>query len=254
MALIETEALVLRSYNLSDADKIVIFMTENSGLIRGVAKGAKRLRSKFGGSLETLTIVSLTYFQKEDRELVSVREIEMKKSYLASTSDIHFLQKFSYLSELLIEFSPPHDPNQRLYNMAKICLQTASDNYRFLDAISLYFELWVLRLGGFLPVWSNCYQCQKEFSNDIFVNLQMDFQVVCHQCQNIRRNSLITPEQRFIFSVAQKVSPQKFVELTADHKESLTDLSLILKRIIARVLDKKENTQKGLIINYPPKI
>ena len=57
MGLIETEGLVLKSYGLAEADKIVVFLTEEYGLVRGVAKGARRLRSKFGSSLEPFSIV-----------------------------------------------------------------------------------------------------------------------------------------------------------------------------------------------------
>ena len=77
MGLIETEGLVLKSYSLAEADKIVVFLTQEHGLVRGVAKGAKRLKSKFGGSLEPFSIVRLTYFQKEDRELVSIQQSEI---------------------------------------------------------------------------------------------------------------------------------------------------------------------------------
>ncbi len=67
MSLIETEGLILKSYSLAEADKIVIFLTQSQGLVRGVAKGAKRLKSKYGGSLEPFSITQITYFQKEER-------------------------------------------------------------------------------------------------------------------------------------------------------------------------------------------
>ena len=61
MALIETESIILKSYNLAEADKIVVFLSEDHGMIRGVAKGAKRLKSKFGSGLEPFSIVRITY-------------------------------------------------------------------------------------------------------------------------------------------------------------------------------------------------
>ena len=62
MSLIETEALILKSYNLGDADKIIVMLTQREGLVRGVAKGAKRLKSKYGGSLEPFSIIDIEYF------------------------------------------------------------------------------------------------------------------------------------------------------------------------------------------------
>jgi len=72
MALIETESIILKSYNLAEADKIVVFLSEDHGMIRGVAKGAKRLKSKFGSGLEPFSIVRITYKQKESVELVGI--------------------------------------------------------------------------------------------------------------------------------------------------------------------------------------
>lgn len=124
MGLVETEGLILKSYSLAEADKIVVFLTQNQGLVRGVAKGAKRLKSKFGGSLEPFTVAQIEYFQKEERELVSIRESETVKSYFESASEPVFLQKLAYIAELLTEFAPPHDPNERLYRIVKVCLET----------------------------------------------------------------------------------------------------------------------------------
>ncbi len=87
MGLVETEGLIFKSYSLAEADKIIVFLTQNEGLIRGVAKGAKRLKSRFGGSLEPFTVVNISYFQKEERELVSIRQIELVKSYFENASE-----------------------------------------------------------------------------------------------------------------------------------------------------------------------
>lgn len=239
MALFETEGLVLRNYNLSDADKIVIFLTKSEGLVRGVAKGAKRLKSKFGGSLEPFSIVNLEYYQKEQNELVSIRQIDLQSSYFKDASDIKFLEKFSYLADLLIEFAPPHDPNERLYKMSKVCLETAALNLEALDAISVYFELWILRLGGYLPSWDNCGKCKREFSDKESANLQFDFHLFCNDCQKSTQKYLVNSIQRKIFILVQRVSPQKFINLTGNEGEELNEVSIILKKLIANVLGKE---------------
>ncbi len=239
MAIIETEALILRSYNLSDADRIVVFMTKTDGLVRGVAKGAKRLKSKFSGSLEPFSIVNLTYFQKDERELVAVNNIELRRSFFSIASQIDFLQKFGYLSELLTNFAPPHEPNERLYNMSRICLETASENGEYLTSIVLYFELWVLRLGGYLPVWEACKVCKRQFNESESTNLDYDFHLVCSRCKSSKDNLIITHLHRKIFIIAQQVSPAKFIELSLDNKDDLLAVSGILKRIISQVLGKE---------------
>lgn len=249
MGLIETEGLILKSYSLAEADKIIVFLTQHQGLVRGVAKGAKRLKSKFGGALEPFSIVQLEYFQKEERELVSIRQIELVKSYFESASKPEFLQNFAYLSELLSEFAPPHDPNERLYRMAKICLETAAEFPESLESITLYFELWILRLGGYLPNWDKCDDCRRELSLNEETSLQINFHLLCKNCQRSRSYWNITPSQRQIFTLAQKLSPDKFVDFTLHKKEDVRDISNVLKKIISNILGKEIFTEKVLIAN-----
>ena len=84
MPLYTTEAIVLRTYKLGEADRIVVFLTRDRGKRRGVAQGARRMRSRFGGALEPLTRVEVTYFEKESRELVSLNYAEPLSSPLWS--------------------------------------------------------------------------------------------------------------------------------------------------------------------------
>src|SRR6185295_12965738 len=115
-------------------------------LVRGVAKGARRLKSRFGGSLEPFSIVQIEFFRKEERELVAIQRIDLVRSYFGIASEPEFLQKFDYLADVLMAFTPPHDANETLYRMVKTCLDTAAENVDSLESIALYFELWLLRL------------------------------------------------------------------------------------------------------------
>jgi DNA repair protein RecO (recombination protein O) len=247
MGLVETEGLILKSYSLAEADKIVVFLSQHQGLVRGVAKGAKRLKSKFGGSLEPFTVANITYFQKEERELVSISQIELVKSYFENAADPEFFQKFAYIAELLTEFAPPHDPNERLYRMVKICLETAAANPQSLESVVLYFELWLLRLGGYLPDWSVCDNCRRTIGNAEKANLQLNFQLLCRHCSATRSTLIISPEQREIFNIAQKTAPSNFVALTNGKPATVKEVSTFLKRIISGILGKETISEKVLV-------
>ena len=244
MGLVETEGLVLKSYSLAEADKIVVLLTRHEGLVRGVAKGAKRLKSRFGGALEPFSVVQLSYFQKEERELVSISQIELVKSYFEKAGDPEFFGKFAYLVELLIEFAPPHDPNEKLYRMAKVCLETASENPLQLDGTVVYFELWILRLGGYLPDWNRCDDCKRQFVADEKAVLQINFHLKCQSCQKGRSDWQISAEQRQIFKNAQTLPPRKFVEFSKNKEKSVREDSIILRKIISHVLGRDINVEK----------
>src|SRR3954453_17653987 len=105
MPLHTTEAYVLRTYALAEADKICIFMTRDMGKVRGVAHGARKMKSRFGSALEPFTEVALTVFEKEGRELMSISSCEIVRSrFYVAARDVETASAFSYMAELLNEF------------------------------------------------------------------------------------------------------------------------------------------------------
>ncbi len=236
MSLIETEALILKNYSLAEADKIVLFLTRTHGLVRGVAKGAKRLKSRFGSGLEPFSVINLEYFQKEERELVSVRQIELKNSLFEKASNVENLKTFSYLADLLSEFAPPNEPNELLYRMTVACLETAEE--KNLAKLRLYFEVWLLKLAGYLPLWNNCDDCKRQFSPDENAFLVVSFHLCCINCQKNRGNNLVAFQQRAIIRQVLSISPSDFFDL-AQNNDDILQMSKITKRIISHVLGKE---------------
>lgn len=249
MGLVETEGLVLRTYNFSDADKVVVFLTEDHGLVRGVAKGARRLKSVFGSSLEPFSISRIAYFKKEQQELAAIKSAEIRHSHFENASDPIFLQKFAYIAELLIAFAPPEEPNSRLYNMTRICLETASPDRESLDTVLLYFEVWLLKLGGYLPDWATCSECSEAVPPDGDVSVQSNFQILCNGCQRTRTAVLLSPIERTIMSEIQKMGPGRFLELRHDVK-SVRHLSGILKKLVATILGGDSHETRILSTKY----
>jgi len=244
MALIETESLILKTYNLAEADKIVVFFTHDHGMIRGVAKGAKRLKSKFGSGLEPFSTVRVTYFEKEAVELVSIQKVELVRSYFAAASDPEFLQKFTYLADLLVTFSPPHDPNETLYRMAKACLETADQDVANLAAVGVYFELWLLRLAGLLPDWGNCVECRRAFEPDEAADVTMDFHLLCSNCRRSRASRSANGIQRQIYTAARQMSPSDYSAAFGESVQDLSDVSRILKGIISQAAGREVNGER----------
>ncbi|MEP7075367.1 MAG: DNA repair protein RecO [Acidobacteriota bacterium] len=248
MGLIETESLVLRSYNLAEADRIVLFLTSDHGLVRGVAKGAKRLKSKFGSSLEPFSIVKLTYFQKDSVELVSIQNVELFQSYFELSADPLFLQKFAYLGDLLTSITPPDDPNHDLYRMVKACLDAAAKMPSQIDNIGMYFELWLLRLGGYLPDWRTCEKCRNEIDASEAGALQQNFQLICTNCKRPTGGTMITGEMRRLFAQALRSAPIAFAESSGDSVETAREISMVLRRILSQASGKNIVGERSLVI------
>jgi DNA repair protein RecO (recombination protein O) len=143
------DALVLRTYKLGETDRIVVFLTRDRGKKRGVAKGARRPRSRFVGSLEPLTEVRVAYFEKERRELVGLNYAEMRRSPLALESE-DALGYISYFAELLDEWAQDADADDRLYRLGASMLDGLAAGVP-VQPLARYFEYWVLRLQGVYP-------------------------------------------------------------------------------------------------------
>jgi DNA repair protein RecO (recombination protein O) len=143
------DALVLRTYKLGEADRIVVFLTRDRGKKRGVAKGARRPRSRFTGALEPLTEVSVAYFEKERRELVGLNYAETRRSPLVLGSP-DALGYVSYFAELLDEWAQEADADDRLYRLGASMLDALSAGAP-VEPLARYFEYWLLRLQGVYP-------------------------------------------------------------------------------------------------------
>ena len=237
MPLFETEALILRSYNLAEADKIVVCLSRSAGVIRGVAKGCRKLKNRFGAALEPFTLINLTYYEKENQELVSFRQVEILKSRFNLSSNASILTGFAYMGDLLIDFSPPHQANDNLFRMALACFETASEAPEDLESVLRYFEVWLLKLEGFLPDFRMCANCQKAFGEEM-IYLGPDLSLRCPQCSN-SHGSVVSKRLRSHMRTAEKLSPTKFAEGARDlSKETKREMAELTYHIIGRVLER----------------
>ena len=242
MPIRETESIVLKSYNLAEADRIVVFFTRNFGMIRGVAKGARRTKSKFGSALEPFSEVQLEYFEKDDRELVSVQQAELIRSSFDIASDPEKLGTYTYIAELLTTFAPPHDPNETLYRMVRACLGADISSQTAAEAIRLYVEIWVLRLGGFLPDWSRCVSCKRNFSDSESTTLGAGFELRCGDCDRTRAGVIVSPLHRTVSNDAQKLAPPEFLDSVVGRSEAVVELSNVMSRMIANACGREMRT------------
>src|SRR5262245_54133610 len=201
MPLHETEAFVLRTFTIKEADKVCVFFTREAGKLRGVAHGARKLKSRFGASLEPFTEVSLVYFQKETKELVSISNCEILNSQFVEGMSSEMLGVMHYLAELVIEFIPDHEPNERVYRLIHATLETlrrigsptlvdAKERNEKLPAIVRYFEIWMLKLAGFFPHWKNCGACEKDLTDQATVRLTNEGIPQCSACSGGRGEEL----------------------------------------------------------------
>ncbi len=161
-----SEALVLRTYPLKEADLVVSFLTRDQGKLRGVAKRARRPKSGFGAGLERLSHVRMAYFQRETRELVNLDSCELIRSQFALVSDYWASVALDYFAEVTEQLLPSAEPNEKFFRLLLAVLEflqppagAARPNAGRVWRAVTYFSLWAVRLSGWLPELHVCLGC-----------------------------------------------------------------------------------------------
>lgn len=235
MATIETRAVALRTYNLAEADKIVVWFTEAAGVVRGVARGARRLKSRFGAGLEPWTVVRLAYFEKEGRELVSLKTVEIEHSYFSLAGDVETLVTLDYLSELVLEFMPPNEANPYIYRLLTACGGAFGSVEDSQHALKRYFEVWLLRLAGFFPETRKCSVCGVGTDGaDVFVGFNTAGR--CRQC-SLRSDYRISADINRQIAFIQNNAPEKYAQCRHDERE-LYAVGEVTARFIQQALER----------------
>jgi len=145
-----SESFVLRTYPFREADLIVSFFTRDQGKLRGVARRARKPKSTFGSGLERLSHVTVSYAQKENRELVDMNSCELVHSQFALCSTFESSVGLDYMAELSEQLLPPGEANEKHFRLLMAVLDHLRKGGNLWQGLT-YFALWSVRLAGFLP-------------------------------------------------------------------------------------------------------
>lgn len=249
MGLVETEAIVLRTYRLAEADKIVVCLTEKAGLVRGVASGARRLKSRFGASLEPFTFVHLVYFEKEGKELVTLKGAEIIRSHFGLANDPEVQSALDYFGELTLEFSPPSQVDERLYRMVRATTYALAEGKEMARALTCYFELWMLKLSGFLPALRHCAECRRDLRGpEVGKYMTAEGSLRCGHCAAGEGRRLEHPTYMRLASLQSKTPSawaDEFSELSPEGQRYLSETA---RRFVRRILEKETRHNKRMTV------
>jgi DNA repair protein RecO (recombination protein O) len=165
MPLHQSDSIILKTYPLAEADRIVVFFTRDHGKLRGVANGVRRMTSRFGASLEPMAHSRVTFFQKETQELVRIRSTELIDSPMNLLADYDRALLASHVADLVDRFLPDHDTQDAVFRLFALTRNGLVRDLP-LDLVRAYFEVWMLRLAGVLPDIFACSECHRGLEPD----------------------------------------------------------------------------------------
>jgi DNA repair protein RecO (recombination protein O) len=158
----ETEAIILKTFALGEADRLVSFLGRTSGRMRGVAAGARRIKNRYGSTLELLAHVQLWYVERETRDLVRIQQAELLESFNKSQSDYELSTSLALVSETVELVLPEHEPSEPMFRLILLTVREVERRGNGILPLS-YFAFWTVRLAGWLPRFDACADCGKPF-------------------------------------------------------------------------------------------
>jgi DNA repair protein RecO (recombination protein O) len=235
MPLKESEAIILRTYPLREADLLVTFFTRLEGKVRGVARAAKKSKRRFGGALEPLTYVRAYYEDREGQELTRLDSCDVMESPLASEVSYPRAVALGHVAELLDELLPDREANDAVFRLTLSVL----GNLRGPDVWMpvTYFELWLTRLMGFLPEFSECIVCGRALNGSRAYFHALADGLMCTEDKRLASSEMSSDSRALAASMFR--SPVESFKSALWPKARAGDLRKFLVQTLERHIEKK---------------
>ncbi len=235
MALKESEAIVLRSYPLREADLLVTLFTRLEGKVHGVARAAKKSQRRFGGALEPLTYVRAFYEDRERRELARLDSCDVLESPLATEVTYPRATALAHVAEVLDELLPDREVNDTVFRLSLAVIAGLRGSSIWMPIT--YFDLWMTRLMGYLPDLSDCVVCGRELDGSRAYFHALSDGLMCLDDKRLASSELST-ESRSVCNLMFRASLDDLQSIPWDKKQG-SDLRKFLIQILQRHIEKK---------------
>ena len=235
MSLKQSEAIVLRTYPLREADLLVTLFTRAEGKVKGVARAAKKSRRRFGGALEPLTCVRAYYEDRERQELARLDSCDILESPLSTAMDYPRVVALEHIAEALDELLPDREANDAIYRLAVSVLRQLRNGSIWMPLT--YFQLWLVRLVGFLPELGVCSNCGHSLEGSKAFYHALADGLMCPRHKR-PASSELTAESR---ALAMQMFRMPLESFAAESWTSgkCADLRRFLLQIVERHIEKK---------------
>ena len=178
-----TDAINLKSYNLSESDKIIVMYSKDKGLIRGVAKGVKKPKSKLGARMDLLVANKLMLYK--GKNLDRICQADVLNTFNKTRSDMDKIFYSMYISEIVNNFGLEDDPcSNEVYDLLYKALDKIanSDTKEQILIAVLKFQLKMMQISGFGIELNNCLVCGKKIFDEKMTFSTVSGGIICEQC------------------------------------------------------------------------
>ena len=228
MPLYRDEAIVVRTYKLGEADRIVVLFTRDRGKVRAVAKGVRKTSSRFGARLEPTSHVALQLY--EGRELDTITQAESVDNFRGLRDDLERITRSASMLEAVDHMTQEREPNAKLYTMLVGALRTLSTQDHPLIVPAFFWKL--LALEGYRPMVDACVMCGREDSLCAF-----DLEEGGILCVEHRRGTALDPEA--VVLLQSILNGRVAAALTRPTSPSTVDVEHLATRAMEHHLERR---------------
>jgi DNA repair protein RecO (recombination protein O) len=248
MPLHESEAIVLQSYPLGEADRLVSFLSRTMGRMRGVAAGARRPKSRFGSTLERLSHIRVWFFERETRELVRINQCEIIESFVDAFRDYASSVALSLFSEITQAVLPDKEASDANFRLLLLCAQTVKRTGKAEPSLA-YFALWTVKLGGWLAPLDVCGRCRRPLDGHGEPNQAAYFSASSWAmvCANCRRPGM-RPISPAALAAARRILSERLDRWNEDSmpRRAAGEITEIMLDVIEHQIDRKLTSRELL--------
>jgi len=182
MPLKESEAIVLRTFPLGEGDRLVSFLDRQAGRLRGVARGARLTKNRFGSTLEILAYIRIWYFERETRELVRINQCELIESFMDVQRDYASSVALALVSEITDSVLGEREAADAMFRLILLTARAVRAHGPS-QAVLAYFCLWTARLGGWLGSLDRCSRCGRATQGEGGFHFPGFAEIYCADCR-----------------------------------------------------------------------
>lgn len=237
MPLRETEAIVLRTYRLGEADKIASLLTRSLGRLKAVAAGSQRPKSRYGGTLEPLSYLRLWLFERENRELLRLNSAELLESFFDMQKHYRVQVAAQYVAEASERILPEREVNELAFRLLLVVLRALKRSGEVTRPL-LYFNYWLLRLAGFLPSLERCQSCGCQLEDEPGYYGPGSEGVACARCKTPGTKLAVSAKALALAKSASGSPLERWLEAQKDQPGG-REARLFLEELIESHLERK---------------
>ena len=249
MPLFKTDALVIRSLNYGESDKIVTLFTKDFGKIKGIAKGARRSKKRFQNALGLFSHLHLLFFEREGMGLARIEGCDILHTFPKIRESLKKIYYGNYYLELVNEMAGERETHREAFELL-LCLLSNLETMEPQEEQLRMYEVRMLSLFGYRPSMKRCDLCKRGWDDlkeapRVFFSLEKGA-LVCEECSKAWNNlvPLSLGTARLIEGISQmkleKIHRLKFTS------QAISESRELLPRFITYQLGKELRSLKAM--------